>query len=547
MELQLTPAGAFVSGPLLARDAALFTDLYELTMAASYFLEGMNAPATFSLFVRRLPKPRSFLVAAGLEDALNYLRNFRFSPEAIDYLRALGRFDAAFLDFLGDLRFTGQVRAVPEGTVFFGDEPLLEITAPVIEAQVVETAVINFCHFQTLLASKAARSVIAARGRPVVEFGLRRTPGLDAGMKAARCAFIAGAATSSNVLAGLYYGIPPTGTMAHSYVAAFPHEIDSFRAFARAFPNNTTLLIDTYDTVVAARKAVEVAKEMEARGARLAAVRLDSGDILALSRDVRRILDEAGLGYVRIFVSGGLDEHIIDELLSAGAPIDAFGVGTRMDVSADAPYMDMAYKLVTYDGRPVLKTSAGKATLPGEKQIYRLRARGGRLDGDLLALRDERPAANGEPLLRTVMESGHMVAPHPALTAVRDYCAAQIAALPAGVRRLRTPDVYPVRVSDRLASLRRSVIARIVATEVAPVQRNQRRREEIPMARKEKTLAPQRSPKAGRPPEETVSPPRVRRRQKTAHVQVRKGTTLLETDHGPRVLKAAKKPKVPKR
>jgi nicotinate phosphoribosyltransferase len=541
------PPGGFVSGPLLIRDAALFTDLYELTMAASYFQEGMNGPATFSLFVRRLPKTRSFLVAAGLEDALNYLRDFRFSDDAIGYLRTLRLFDPAFLDFLRGLRFTGRVRALPEGTPVFADEPLLEVTAPIIEAQIVETAVINFCHFQTLLASKAARSVLAARGRPVVEFGLRRTPGLDAGMKAARCAYIAGAGMSSNVLAGLHYGIPPTGTMAHSYVAAFPHEIDSFRAFARAFPNNTTLLIDTYDTVAAAHKAVEVAKEMEARGERLSAVRLDSGDIPALARDVRRVLDAAGLGYVRIFVSGGLDEHMIEGWLAEGAPLDAFGVGTRMDVSADAPYLDMAYKLVAYDGRPVLKTSAGKATLPGEKQIYRYREDDGRLAGDLLALHEEpAPDQDGEPLLRTVMESGRILTPHPPLTAVRAYCTAQVAALPAEVRRIKNPETYPVRRSHRLDALQRSVVARVVAAEVAPVWREQHPRDEPRMTR-EKTLQPPRSAKAGRPPEDIVTSPRVRRRQKTAHVAVRKGTTLLETGHGPRVTQAAKKPKVKKR
>jgi nicotinate phosphoribosyltransferase len=266
-----TGEGEFASGPLSMRHAALFADLYELTMAASYVREQMTGTATFSLFVRSLPKVRSFLVAAGLEDALAYLQALRFSDEAIGYLRTLGRFDERFLDFLRTVRFTGEVWAVPEGTVLFADEPLLEITAPIVEAQLVETAVINFCHFQTVLASKAIRSVLAARGRSVVEFGLRRTPGTDAGMKAARCTYLVGAEMSSNVLAGLAYGIPPMGTMAHSYVSAFHDEIASFRAFARAFPDHTTLLIDTYDTVAAAHKAVVVAREMEARGTASAA------------------------------------------------------------------------------------------------------------------------------------------------------------------------------------------------------------------------------------------------------------------------------------
>ena len=276
-------------------------------------------------------------------------------------------------------------------------------------------------------------------------------------------------------------------------------------------------------------------------------MRLDSGDIPALARAVRRILDAAGLGYVRIFVSGWLDEHMIDEWLTAGVPIDAFGVGTRMDVSADAPYLDMAYKL-PYEGRAVLKTSAGKATLPGEKQVYRSRDARGRLAGDVLALLDEpAPAPGAEPLLGTVMEGGRILAPHPPLAAVREHCAAQLAALPEPVRRVRNREPYPVRRSARLAALQRSVVARVVAAEVAPVRRAQHPREETRMARQERTLQPPRSPKAGRPPEEIVTSPRVRRRQKRASVAVRKGTTLLETDHGPRVTLAAKKPKVKKR
>ena len=465
----VTPPGSFVSGPLVMRDAALFTDLYELTMAASYFRERMSGTATFSLFARKLPEERSFLIAAGLEDVLNYLQSFRFSDEAITYLRSLGGFDAEFLEFLRGLRFTGEVHALPEGTPVFTDEPILEITAPIIEAQIVETAVLNFCHFQTLLTSKAVRSVIAARGRPVVEFGLRRTHGIDAGMKAARSAFIAGAPMSSNVLAGKYYDIPPTGTMAHSYVCAFPHEIDAFRAFAQAFPARTTLLIDTYDTVAAAHKAVEVAKEMEARGERLSGVRLDSGDIVALSKEVRKVLDSAGFQYVRIFVSGGLDEQIIDQFLEDAAPIDAFGVGTRMDVSADVPYLDMAYKLVRYHGRYVLKTSPGKETWTGDKQVYRFRGKDGRFTGDLIALRDEPPPSEEAlPLLRTVMESGCIVQHSPSLTAIRDYCEAQVAALPEEVRRLKNPATYPVQYSTRLVSLQRSLEKEVQTAEVAP-------------------------------------------------------------------------------
>lgn len=461
--------GAYTSGPLVLRDAALFTDLYELTMAASYFRESMRGDATFSLFVRKLPPRRSFLIAAGLQDTLEFLRQFQFSEEALRYVRSLGGFDRDFLDFLGDVRFTGTVRAVPEGTVVFADEPLLEVTAPIIEAQLVETAVLNFCHLQTMQASKAVRSVLAAGGRPIVDFGLRRTHGIDAGLKAARASFIAGAAMTSNVLAGLSYGIPPSGTMAHSYVEAFPHEIDAFRAFARAFPASTTLLIDTYSTVAAAHKAVTVAREMEARGERLAAVRLDSGDLLSLSQDVRRVLDGAGLGYVRIFASGGLDEEAVDALLSAGAPIDAFGIGTRMNVSADAPYFDMAYKIVVYAGRNVLKLSAGKATLAGEKQVYRVRGPDGFFAGDVLALRDESGPAGAEPLLQTVMRGGQLVEPEPALSAIRDYARSQVMSLPEPVRRLRDPARYPVRYSERLLSTQSALEREAEAAEVASV------------------------------------------------------------------------------
>lgn len=450
-------AGCFDSGPLRLHDAALFTDLYEITMAASYHREAMRGPATFSLFTRRLPPSRTFLIAAGLEDVLTYLQGFRFSGPAIEQLRSLGRFEAAFLDWLADLRFTGDVRALPEGTPVFADEPLLEVTAPLPEAQLVESAVLNFCHFQTVIATKAARCVLAARGRPVVEFGLRRAPGVDASLKAARCAYIAGATMTSNVLAALAYGIPSTGTMAHSYVTAFPREIDSFRAFARAFPDGTILLLDTYDTVAAAHKAVSVAREMEARGSRLAGVRLDSGDVVALSAAVRQVFDAAGLDDVKIFVSGGLDEHLVDRFLAAGAPIDAFGVGTRMDVSADAPYLDMAYKLVRYDSRDVLKISPGKETWTGEKQVYRRRV-GDRSAGDVIALRGE-PAPRGgmTPLLEPVMRGGRLLRLHPPLAAVRGSCRAAVAALPEEVRRLRDPLAYPVIHSPRLVARQRQL------------------------------------------------------------------------------------------
>jgi nicotinate phosphoribosyltransferase len=436
-------------------------------MAASYLRERMEGEATFSLFVRRLPPRRSFLVAAGLDDVLAYLEGYRFSEAAIRHLRGLGSFETSVLDRLAELRFTGSVRAMPEGTVVFADEPILEVTAPIVEAQLVETAVINFVHLQTVLASKAVRCVLAADGRAVVDFGLRRTHGIDAGMAAARCAFIAGATMTSNVLASAWAGIPGAGTMAHSYVTAFSSELEAFRAFARAFPRNTTLLLDTYDTVAAAHKAVIVAREMEAAGARLAGVRLDSGDLVTLSQAVRAILDDAGLADVRIFASGGLDEDAVARCVAARAPIDAFGVGTRMNVSADAPYLDMAYKLVRYEGRDVLKLSPGKATWPGEKQVHRLHVDDG-FERDVLALRAERrPCACAEPLLQTVMEGGRRVESGPSLATIRERCAAQVAALPAGLRRLAPDARYVVEPSARLVALRRSLEVASQAAQVS--------------------------------------------------------------------------------
>ena len=437
--------------PLTLRDSALFTDLYELTMAAAFFREGMRRQATFSLFARRLPASRAFLVAAGLEDALAYARDLQFGPDAIEYLRSLGRFDQEFLRFLATLRFTGEIRAVPEGTVVFPDEPLLEVTAPVIEAQLLESALLNALHLQTVLASKAARVVLAAGGRGLAEFGLRRSHGTDAALKAARCAWIAGFGSTSDVLAGRTYGIPVSGTMAHSFVTAFGDELEAFRAYARAFPDTATLLIDSYDTLEGARKAVVVARELAAAGHALAGVRLDSGDLPALSREVRRILDEAGLPDVRIIASGGLDEHDLEALLAGGAPVDSFGIGTRLNVSADAPSLDLVYKLVRYGDRDVLKLSEGKVTWVAAKAIYRALGADGTAEGDVLALEEEPPPPRcGESLLRVVMRDGEPVDGAPPLADVRRHCAAQLATLPPGLRRLRGHDDYPVCASEAL-------------------------------------------------------------------------------------------------
>ncbi|HYC32656.1 MAG TPA: nicotinate phosphoribosyltransferase [Gemmatimonadales bacterium] len=453
---------AFRSGPLTLTSAGLFTDLYELTMAAAYHRERMTAPATFSLFARRLPHGRGFLVAAGLEPALDYLAAFRFDAESLAYLASLGLFDDEFLGFLAGLRFTGQVRAAPEGMLLGAEEPLLEVTAPVIEAQLVETALLNICHVHTLLASKAARVVLAARGRPVSEFGVRRSQGIDAGLAGARAAWIACCASTSDVLAGATWGLPLAGTMAHAFVTAFPSELDAFRAYARAFPDGATLLIDTYDTLEGARHAATVAAELAARGHRLAAVRLDSGDLGSLSRKVRAILDEAGFPDVRILVSGGLDEHDVDTLLEGGAPIDGFGIGTRMAVSSDAPSLDLVYKMVRYADRDVLKLSEGKVTWVGAKQVYRFR-QDGRIASDMLALADEPLPDGAEPLLEAVMRDGALTRPHPPLAAARARCAAELAALPEPARRLDDPRAWPVGPSAALRARQHSAMEAVRA------------------------------------------------------------------------------------
>jgi nicotinate phosphoribosyltransferase len=445
-------------GALSREETALFTDLYELTMAQGYLQQQMSAPASFSLFVRHSRVRRPYLVAAGLEDILRYLEEFSVSPDAIDYLHSTDVFDGDFLDYLKTLRFTGRVRAIPEGRLYFYDEPVLEITAPIIEAQVVETLVINQINLQSVIATKAARCYWAARGRTVVDFSLRRTHGIDAGMKVARSSYMVGFQATSNVLAGKTYGIPVTGTMAHSYVTSFEHEIDSFRAFARSFPNTTVLLLDTYDTVVAATRAVEVAHEMEARGHRLQGVRLDSGDLLGLSLHVRQILDEARLNDVLILASGGLDEFEVDRLVSAGAPIDGFGVGTRMGVSGDAPWLDMAYKLVQYAGRPVLKLSTGKVSLANEKQVFRLRDSDSRFRGDVIGLADEPlPEPDAEALLETFMEEGRLVAPLPPLQELRDRFERDFAALDDRFKALKKAPKYPVRLSRDLRRLQQAL------------------------------------------------------------------------------------------
>jgi nicotinate phosphoribosyltransferase len=365
-----------------------------------------------------------------------------------------------FLEFLKGLRFTGEVWAVPEGRLFFKDEPVLEITAPIVEAQIVETFIINQINFQSLIATKASRCVHAACGRDVVDFSLRRTHGIDAGMKVARASYLAGFAGTSNVRAGQHYDIPTVGTMAHSFVLSFEHELDAFRAFAASFPDNSTLLIDTYDTIAGARNAVLIGREMAARGQRLRGVRIDSGDLLKLAREARQIFDSAGLQEVKITGSGGLDEYDLAELSEAGAPFDSYGVGTKMGVSADAPWLDIAYKLVEHEGRPVMKLSPGKISWPGRKQVFRRQDPNGRLFGDMIGLREEQ-VPDTEPLLRKVMERGEITGTQPALEDSRKGFQTEFTRLAERVKKTRDPDRYPVEFTPRLRALHEQIKERI--------------------------------------------------------------------------------------
>lgn len=435
-----------------AASSALLTDQYELTMAASYFSQEMTAPATFDLFVRSLPPERRFLVAAGLDDALEYLEHLRFTDSDLDYLRSLDTFDEPFLDFLAGFRFSGEVWAMSEGEVCFPSEPLLRVTAPLIEAQIVETALLTTVAHQTGIASKAARVALAAGDRDFVDFAARRTHGPEAALRGARAAYVAGAAGTSNVLAGKTYGIPVSGTMAHSYVMAFEDERDAFRRFARDFPTKAVLLIDTYDTVEGAHRAVEVAHELAEEGVTIAGVRLDSGDLGALSREVRTVLDEGGLAEARIIASGDLDEHRIAALLADGAPIDSFGVGTQMGVAADAPALGAVYKLVEYDERPVLKLSTGKTTLPGRKQVWRT-FDGETLVTDIIGLETEE-TTSGRPMLAQVMADGTRVGGDSSVKQARERCARALAALPESLRRFEpSDDEPPVRTTEELDAL----------------------------------------------------------------------------------------------
>ena len=431
--------------------SGLFTDLYELTMMQSYFDRGMDDPAAFSLFVRRLPATRNFLLACGIDAVLDGLERLRFSDGDIAYLASLDLFTDAFLDHLRGFRFTGAVHAVAEGSVVFANEPIIEIVAPIGQGQLVETLVMNRVHVATVLASKAVRVVTAARGRAVIDFGARRMHGLDAALTAARAFHIAGVDATSNVLAGQRYAIPVSGTMAHSYIEAFDDEAEAFAAFTRSFPE-TVLLVDTYDTLAGVGKVIDLARRL-GDAFKVRAIRLDSGDLYDLAIKARALLDAAGLDGVSIFASGGLDESEIARLLDRGAPIDGFGVGTAMGVSEDAPSLDLAYKLCAYAGRGRSKLSPGKPILPGRKQVFRTER------GDVIARSGE--TLPGRPLLRPVMQDGRRVpGTRDDLDAIRARAAAEVAALPAAVRALEpAAEPYPVDVSADLAAYRDAVIA----------------------------------------------------------------------------------------
>ncbi|HEY1371292.1 MAG TPA: nicotinate phosphoribosyltransferase [Candidatus Binatia bacterium] len=445
-----------------SRELALLTDLYELTMAQAYFQNRRAGSATFSLFVRGNVKNRGYYVAAGLEDALDFLAALAFDGAGIDYLYTTRIFAGDFLDYLKPLRFTGSVRALPEGRLFFADEPILEVTAPIVEAQIVETFLINQINLQSMIATKAARCVTAAGGRGVVDFALRRTHGIDAGMKVARASYIAGCAGTSNVLAGKQYGIPVVGTMAHSFISSFEREIDAFRAYAESFPDGCVLLLDTYDPIAGAKNAVAIARELAARGKKLLGARIDSGDLATLAGEVRRIFDNAGFPGVQLIASGGLDEYDIAEFTAKNVPFNAYGVGTQMGTSGDQPWLDTAYKLVEADGRPVLKLSRGKASMPGQKQIFR-RREGVRLKNDVLGLAGEK--LDGEPLLQTVMENGRLTGPHPALGEIRERFRAEFALLDESVKAVRAPKRFPVEISAELRRLRDRTVRRVRGSE----------------------------------------------------------------------------------
>jgi len=438
--------------------SVLLTDLYQLTMLQGYVQQGLEDTAVFEFFARKLPEQRGFLVAAGLEQVLQFLEDLHFTAAELEWLASTGKFSGDFLDHLKALRFRGDVHAMAEGTVFFGDEPILRVTAPLPQAQLVESRLINLLHFQTLIASKAARCVLAAPGKFLVDFGFRRAHGAEAGLAAARASYLAGFAGTSTVAAGPLFGIPTFGTMAHSFVQAHDDEETAFADFAAANPQAVVLLIDTYDTEAAARKVVMLEPRLRQRGIIVKGVRIDSGDLAEHARKVRRILDQGGLREVTIFASSSIDEYLLREYADRRVPIDGYGIGTHLDTSSDAPYFDCAYKLQEYAGRPRRKRSEGKATWPGRKQVYRRYGSDGVMLNDVVTA--EHDVHEDRPLLQAVMRDGRRLSPPPSLAAIREYAAQELASLPQALRELRREPPYPVLISEALRNLADSLDAR---------------------------------------------------------------------------------------
>lgn len=437
--------------PAEIKTSAMLTDLYQLTMLQGYFDQGMKETAVFEFFVRKLPAKRNFLIAAGLEQALAFLEQVQFSPEELEWIAGYGPFRPAFIRHLETFRFSGDVYAMPEGTLFFPDEPILRVSAPIAEAQLVESRLINLLHFQTLIASKAARSVLMAPDKLLVDFGLRRAHGAEAGLLAARASYLAGFDGTATVMAAPLFGIPVYGTMAHSFVQAHDDEAAAFDHFAHSLPENVILLIDTYDTEAAAEKVVRLAPKLMRDGIKIKGVRLDSGDLADHAFKVRRILDHGGLKDATIFASGSVDEYVVERLMQQSAPIDGFGIGTHMDTSADAPYLDCVYKLVEYAGKPRRKRSEGKVVWPGRKQVFRRYGADGDLRGDIVSVEGDR--LEGESLITPVMKGGRRLSPAESLQQSRQRALGELKRLPESLKSLEAAPPYTVTVSEALKNL----------------------------------------------------------------------------------------------
>lgn len=438
-------------------DLPLLVDLYELAMAQAYWSKGMNENAVFSLFFRTLPEKRNFVLACGQQHVAYIIESLAFTDEHIKRLESLDRFEPRFLDWLREFRFSGSVHAIAEGTPVFPQEPLLEVEGPVAEVQLLESLVMNYVHLESVLASKAVRLVFAAQGRPVVDFGMRRTHGMDAAHRGVRAYRFAGLAGTSNVLAGLDFNLPVYGTMAHSFVQACTGEMEAFRTYARLYPG-TTLLVDTYDTLSAVARIIDWLREEPE--VRIGGIRLDSGDLASEAAECRRMLDEAGLGDVKIMASGGLDEYKIATLVSDNAPIDGFGVGTAIGASNDEPALELAFKLTEYADLPRMKNSPGKQSFPGRKQVYRRLDPNGRLAQDVVAGRDE--VFDGEPLLKPVMKQGRIIeGAIPTLDSQVDSAERAVDILPSQFRSLEPAHENPVVISDFLRALQRDTLAKV--------------------------------------------------------------------------------------